>query len=373
VSALSDESPRVRAQALISLGRLNDPSIAKSILPLTARPMGSTMLTQRPLQNQPDPDRVIPHLAVRALVSLDAVDACLEALDGPHAPGALWAMRYMHSEKAVEGLVRKLGAARTPELRRGILVTLIRLYHSEADYTGSWWGIRPDSTGPYYDRVEWALSKRIGAVITAAVLDGDKDTVAFLKTELARHKVSLAGVPVGSEIAKVEEKPIVIPKVDPKNPDQIGNMTYEIAAKRALAAMGDAKKGEVLFKSQSCAACHTTADGQTPKGPHLVEIGKRSKVDELVESILKPSAKLAQGYETYRFVMTDERVFQGFIVSERADGTVIRESTGVQRELKKEEIASRVMQKQSAMPEGLAANLTPDQLADVIAYLQSLK
>ena len=37
------------------------------------------------------------------------------------------------------------------------------------------------------------------------------------------------------------------------------------------------------------------------------------------------------------------------------------------------EIASRVMQKQSAMPEGLAANLTPDQLADLLAYLQSLK
>ena len=207
----------------------------------------------------------------------------------------------------------------------------------------------------------------------AAVLDGDKDTVAFLKAELTRHKVSLAGVPNSSEIAKVDEKPIVVPKADPKNPDQIGNMTYETAAKRTLTAKGDAKKGETLFKSQSCAACHTTADGQTPKGPHLVEIGKRYKADELVESILKPSAKLAQGYETYRFVTTDDRVFQGFVVSERADATVIRESTGVQRELKKDEIATRVMQKQSAMPEGLAANLTPDQLADLIAYLQSLK
>ena len=37
------------------------------------------------------------------------------------------------------------------------------------------------------------MSKRIGAVVTAAVLDGDKETVAFLKAELARHKVSLAG------------------------------------------------------------------------------------------------------------------------------------------------------------------------------------
>jgi putative heme-binding domain-containing protein len=72
-------------------------------------------------------------------------------------------------------------------------------------------------------------------------------------------------------------------------------------------------------------------------------------------------------------VTTDERVFQGFVVSERADATVIRESNGVQRKLTKNEIASRIMQKPSAMPEGLAANMTPEQLADLVAYLQSLK
>jgi putative membrane-bound dehydrogenase-like protein len=373
VAALADDSPRVRSQALISLGRLNDPSVAKSILPLTARPAGSTMPTRRPLQDQPDPDRVLPHLAMRALVSLNAIDTCLETLDGPNWQGALWVLRYMHDQKAVEGLIKKLGTVRSPELRQAILATLIRLYHREANYTGSWWGIRPDNTGPYYDRAEWDMSKRIGAVVTAAVLDGEKDTVAFLKAELGRHKVSLAGVSVASDVVREKENPIVLPKADPKNPEQIGNMTYEIATRRALAAKGDAKKGEALFKAQSCAACHTTADGQTPKGPHLVEIGKRAKIDELVESILKPSAKLAQGFETYRFVMTDERVFQGFIVSERADATVIRESSGVQRELKKTEIATRQMQKQSAMPDGLAANLTPEELADLIAYLQSLK
>jgi putative heme-binding domain-containing protein len=279
----------------------------------------------------------------------------------------------MHSQQAVEGLIKKLGAARTTELRRGILATLVRLYHREADYKGTWWGIRPDSTGPYYERVEWEMSKRIGSVVTTAVKDRDPETVAFLKAELVHHKVAVAGLPGTETAIREKENPIVIAKADPKNPNQIGNLTYDIAAKRTLESKGDAKKGETLFKAQSCTACHTTADGQTPKGPHLVEIGKRYKPGELVESILKPSAKIAQGYETYRFVMTDERVFQGFIVSERADATVVRESTGVQRELKREDIASKAMQKLSAMPDGLAANLTPDQLADLLAYLQSLK
>src|SRR5262245_527918 len=195
------------------------------------------MPTQKPLQNQPDRDRVIPHLAVRALVSLNAIEACLEALDGPHAAGALWAMRSMHDPKAVEGLIKKLGTVRAPDLRRAILATLIRLYHREADYTGSWRGIRPDNTGPYYDRAEWAMTKRIGAVLTAAVLDADADTAAYLKKELSRQRVSLAGVPTETTVAaKEKEEPIVLSKADPKNPDQIGNMQYETAARRTLAA-----------------------------------------------------------------------------------------------------------------------------------------
>jgi putative membrane-bound dehydrogenase-like protein len=372
LAALADESLAIRGQALISLGRLGDASVAKSILPLTSRPAGSTMPTKRPLQDQPDPDRVVPHLAVRALVALNAIDACVESLDGPNWRGVLWAMRYMHDEKAVDGLIKKLGSVRSPELRRGIFSTLIRLYHREADYKGSWWGIRPDSTGPYYDRVEWAMSKRIGSVITAAVADADPETVAYLKSELTRHRVSIAGVSVAA--AKLEkEQPIVLPKADPANSNQIGNMPYETAVRRTMQAKGDIEKGRALFKAQSCVACHTVADGQTPKGPHLVDIGKRSKTEELIESILKPSAKLAQGFESYQFAMTNEKVYIGFIVSESATAVLIRDQTGVQHELKSAEIDSRKRLDKSAMPDGLASNLTPEQLADLVAYLQSLK
>jgi putative heme-binding domain-containing protein len=218
------------------------------------------------------------------------------------------------------------------------------------------------------------MSKRIGNVLTAAALDGDPATLAFLKTQLARHKVALAGVPGAIDTASQEkENPIVVPVADPKNPDQIGNMPYENAVKRTLAVKGNVQKGEMLFKSQSCIACHTTADGQLPKGPHLVEIGKRYKADELLESILKPSAKIAQGYETYLFGLRDGRTMTGFVVGERADAIVIREATGIQREITRSNIERRTMLKTSAMPDGLAGNLTPPQLADLLAYLQSLE
>jgi putative membrane-bound dehydrogenase-like protein len=376
IAALGDASPRVRAQALIALGRLGDVGAAAHIIPLTTRPQGSPMPATRPVQAQPDPDRVLPHLALRALVNLKAVDACLEAIDGPHREGALRALRYLHEPRAVEGLIKKLNAARSPEVRHDILAILVRLYHREADYQGSWWGIRPDTTGPYYDPREWECSQRIASVLRSAVLDGDASTVAFVRDELSRHSVSLEGLPGDSggpppPPAEAEVR-VIIAKADPKDPDQIGNMSYESAARRALQTKGNADRGLALFTSQSCRACHTVADGQTPKGPHLLDIGKRYSLAELVESILKPGAKIAQGYEAYTFAMADGRVVSGFIVSEGAAAVQVRESSGVLRELKRADIAERRRLESSAMPEGIAGNLTPAQLADLVAYLQSL-
>jgi putative heme-binding domain-containing protein len=333
------------------------------------------MPTQPPVHVQPDPDRVVPHLAVRALVSLNAVDACLAAIDGPHHAGALRAIRSMHDPRAVEGLIKRLSTAYSSELRRDILSTLIRLYHKEADYDGSWWGIRPDSTGPYYDGRPWEASPRIEAVVRSALLDGDEQTVQFLLAELSRHQVRLSGLPAASALATQHDetdKPLVIAKADPNNPEQIGNLSYEVAAQRTLSLTGDPVKGKALFASQSCRSCHTDADGQTPKGPHLVDIGKRYAPEQLIESILKPSAKFAQGYETYAFAMTDGRVFTGFVVSERAGSVLIREATGIPRELQREEIDERQRQEQSAMPEGIVGNLTAVDLADLVAYLRGL-
>jgi putative heme-binding domain-containing protein len=260
VAALADPSPRVRAQAVIALGRLGDPSVAARLVPLTSRPDGSPMPTARPVNAQPDPGRVVPHLAMRALIALRAVDACLDAIDGPHREGALRVLRSLHEPTAVEGLVKKLATNRSPDARREILATLVRLYHREADYQGSWWRIRPDATGPYFDPREWEGSGRIASVLRAAVLDGDPPNVMFVRGE----------------------------------------------------------------------------------------------------------------YEAYSFATASGWVFTGFVVSEGAATIQIRESPGDLHELKRAELEERRRQDPSAMPDGVAGNLTPDQLADLVAYLQSL-
>ena len=228
------------------------------------------MPTTRPVNAQPDPDRAVPHLAMRALVLLHAVDACLDAIDGPHREGALRALRSMHDPKAVEGLIKKLSTARSPEARRDILATLVRLYHREADYEGSWWGIRPDTTGPYFDPREWESSGRIASVLKAAVLDGDPETAKFLRGEFARRRVRLKGLPADSTTDRPkaeEEVRVVIAKADPKNPDQIGNMSYEAAARRALEANGRRRARQEPSSPRNRAAPATpTPTARRPRG-----------------------------------------------------------------------------------------------------------
>ena len=50
----------------------------------------------------------------------------------------------------------------------------------------------------------------------------------------------------------------------------------------------------------------------------------------------------------------------------------LRESSGALRELKRSDIDERKRQETSVMPEGIVGNLTPDGLADLVAYLRSL-
>ena len=61
------------------------------------------------------------------------------------------------------------------------------------------------------------------------------------------------------------------------------------------------------------------------------------------------------------------------MVSESAETITLREANGLSKELKQNEIEERIKRELSMMPQGIVNNLTPEDLAHLIAYLQSLK
>jgi putative heme-binding domain-containing protein len=154
---------------------------------------------------------------------------------------------------------------------------------------------------------------------------------------------------------------------------RIASLPFETVIAAATADKGDAIRGERLFLRQGCVACHTVAPGAAPKGPSLAGIAERFNKTALAESILKPSAKMAQGFEPQKFAIVDGRTFDGFVVRESADEVELRDAQGSATVLPKKEIDARAKGDVSIMPTGLVDALTTHDFASLLAYLESLK
>src|SRR6185436_18137870 len=131
--------------------------------------------------------------------------------------------------------------------------------------------------------------------------------------------------------------------------------------------------GEELFTRLGCVACHTTRSTEAPKGPFLGGVGTRYSRAELCESILKPSAKIAQGFETQWFKTKDDEEIEGFVTREGGDDLDVRNVAGITTTLTRKNIAERGKREKSVMPEGLMDKLTPGELASLLAFLESTK
>ena len=135
---------------------------------------------------------------------------------------------------------------------------------------------------------------------------------------------------------------------------------------------GDATRGKELFTTQGCVACHTVSEEDPPKGPFLGGIATRYSRAELLESVLKPSAKIAQGFETQWF-KTKNDVLEGFVTRESGEEIELRNLTGAATLLKKSDVKQRGKRDTSMMPTELADKLSTRDLASLVAYLESLK
>lgn len=151
----------------------------------------------------------------------------------------------------------------------------------------------------------------------------------------------------------------------------IARLPYEQVVREATSAVGDPKAGARLFEKLSCVKCHTTLKGEPLKGPFLGDITARYKKPEIIESILRPSAQIAQGFTTTTLEMKDGSDYDGFVVLESGDEIELRNLAGA-RVLQKKDIVKRGTGTKSIMPEGLADQLTPEELASLLAFLQSL-
>ncbi len=145
--------------------------------------------------------------------------------------------------------------------------------------------------------------------------------------------------------------------------------------KSILALTGDPVRGKEFFFAERsrCALCHKV-DGQgTDLGPDLSAIGKTRSPEHLLESLLDPSRKIEPAYQPYLVKTSDGRALTGLLVKRDAKELVLKDNQAKEIRIPAADVELVVPSRESLMPRGALADLTPQQAADLLAYLVARK
>jgi putative heme-binding domain-containing protein len=140
-------------------------------------------------------------------------------------------------------------------------------------------------------------------------------------------------------------------------------------------ADGNAERGKSVFASEKakCSSCHRIGKMGTPVGPDLTTIGSNRSANDLLESIVFPSASIVRDYESYVVLTVEGRAIAGLVLNESADAIEIQQTNGEKVRLQQSDIERITPSTVSIMPAGLEEALSEADLLDVVKYLQSLR
>ncbi len=147
-----------------------------------------------------------------------------------------------------------------------------------------------------------------------------------------------------------------------------------LAPYRSALAGGDPRRGAQEFYANAvlpCARCHKVFGEGGEAGPNLSRVGAQKPVEYLLESVVKPNAHIAQGFDVVNFTMMNGDTESGSIVSESPTQIVVKRGDGSQATLDPRQVKQRVTAP-SSMPEIYGQVLTRAQLRDVVAFLHAL-
>lgn len=136
---------------------------------------------------------------------------------------------------------------------------------------------------------------------------------------------------------------------------------------------GDPKNGYKIYQSHGaaqCIRCHLEESGHgSGAGPSLLGVALRQDARGLLESIIKPSAQIAPGFNQATVTLTNDQQKTGLILRESEDSIDLQEGENVWKithsQIKKTETLN------SSMP-AMGAVLTPHEVRDLIAWLLTL-
>ena len=197
----------------------------------------------------------------------------------------------------------------------------------------------------------------------------------FRKNALAEAKATMSP----AELAALGDVTKVAPVVKaPTEPRKLVRewTTADLQPVLAQAGKGrDFAKGKASFEAAQCILCHRYGDEGGAAGPDLTNVATRFKRQDLLESIAEPSKVVSEQFMMTVFTLKDGSVTAGRISQENNDKIVVMTNpfdTTTTVTLEKTDLKSRELSKTSLMPPGLLNTLNEAEIADLLAYLESM-
>ena len=143
-------------------------------------------------------------------------------------------------------------------------------------------------------------------------------------------------------------------------------------ATQADVPAGDASRGSTLMESNSCFDCHRIRDRGSRLGPNLSDIGDRRTPDRLRQALVAPDEEVTPENRFVRLVTKEGATITGRLLNQDA--------FSVQLITPKDELKTYIraaLREYAIVDKGLMPSvqgkLTDQQIADIVAYLASLK
>ena len=143
-----------------------------------------------------------------------------------------------------------------------------------------------------------------------------------------------------------------------------------------LSLDGDSNRGLDLFFNTAgieCKNCHRIQNEGKEVGPDLSTIGRKYSREQLLDSILAPSNRIDPEYVPYLAETNDGRIVTGLLSEKKEDAVILKDAQSNTIRIPSDQIERLVPQQQSLMPDLLVRDMTAQQVADLLAYLTSLK
>ncbi len=160
----------------------------------------------------------------------------------------------------------------------------------------------------------------------------------------------------------------------------LASMEIDLAGQRErldrmmdLLPAGDVRRGQAVFKSEhaACAECHQVGYVGGQAGPDLTRIGAVRTRRDLLEAVLYPSASFVRSYEPMLVETLDGEMYSGVLHLDAGDHIRIVNGAHSHVRVPRDQIMSMRPGQVSLMPAGLDQLLSVEQLADLLAFLQS--